>query len=145
MVLRMGHYSQTRTDNSGPTYCLPLIWILCCCLFLWILVPNFLSLLGCVCVCVCVCVCIYLFKNINLFILFIYFWLCLVFVAARRLSLVAASRGYSSLRCVGFSLGDFSSQSRGSRRVGFSSCGMRLSSCGSWALEHRLSSCGARA
>ena len=36
--------------------------------------------------------------------LFIYFWLCWVFVAARGLSLVAASGGYSSLRCVRFSL-----------------------------------------
>ena len=41
----------------------------------------------------------YLFLN-----LFIYFWLCWVFVAAWGLSLVAASRGYSSLRCAGFSL-----------------------------------------
>ena len=31
-------------------------------------------------------------------------WLCWVFVAAHRLSLVAASRGSSSLRCAGFSL-----------------------------------------
>ena len=36
--------------------------------------------------------------------LFIYFWLHWVFVAARGLSLVVASRGYSSLRCTGFSL-----------------------------------------
>ena len=35
---------------------------------------------------------------------FIYFWLHWVFVAARGLSLVVASRGYSSLWCVGFSL-----------------------------------------
>ena len=35
-----------------------------------------------------------------LFILF-YFWLCWVFAAARRLSLVAASGSYSSLWCVG--------------------------------------------
>ena len=34
----------------------------------------------------------------------IYFWLCWVFVAAHGLSLVAASGGYSSLRCAGFSL-----------------------------------------
>ena len=35
----------------------------------------------------------------NIFIyLFIYFWLHWVFVAARGLSLVAASRGYSSLQ-----------------------------------------------
>ena len=32
------------------------------------------------------------------------FWLLRVFVAARGLSLVAASGGYSSLRCAGFLL-----------------------------------------
>ena len=36
--------------------------------------------------------------------LFIYFWLCWVSVSVHRLSLVVASRGYSSLRCAGFSL-----------------------------------------
>ena len=36
--------------------------------------------------------------------LFIYFWLCRVFVATHRLSLVAASGDYSLLRCAGFSL-----------------------------------------
>ena len=36
--------------------------------------------------------------------LFIYFWLRWVFVAAHGLSLAAASGGYSSLRCAGFSL-----------------------------------------
>ena len=41
---------------------------------------------------------------LDLFILFIYFWLCWVLVAARGLPLVAASGGYSSLQCVGFSL-----------------------------------------
>ena len=35
---------------------------------------------------------------------FFYFWLHWVFDAARGLSLVAASGGYSSLRCTGFSL-----------------------------------------
>ena len=56
--------------------------------------------------------------------LFIYFWLHWVFVAAYRLSLVAASRGYSSLRCTAFSLRWFLLlQSTGSRRAGFSSCG----------------------
>ena len=58
--------------------------------------------------------------------LFIYFWLRWVFVAACGLSLVEVSRGYSSL------------QSTGSRHTGFSSCV-------TWALERRLSSCGARA
>ena len=43
----------------------------------------------------------YYFFNINLF---IYFWLCWVFVSVRGLSLVAASGGHSSSRCVGLSL-----------------------------------------
>ena len=33
-----------------------------------------------------------------------YLWLCWVFVSVRRLSLVAASAGHSSLRCAGLSL-----------------------------------------
>ena len=41
--------------------------------------------------------------DIYLFI-FIYFWLLWVFVAARGLSLVAPSGGYSLLRCAGFLL-----------------------------------------
>ena len=50
-----------------------------------------------------------------------------------------ASRGDSSLRCVGFSLRWLLLLRRtGSRHAGFSSCGLR-------ALECRLSSCGARA
>ena len=54
-----------------------------------------------------------------------YFWLRWVFVAVRRLSLVVASRGYSSLWCAGFSLRWLLLlQSTGSRHVGFSSCGM---------------------
>ena len=63
---------------------------------------------------------------INLFILFIYFWLRSVFVAARGLSLVAVSGGYSLLRCVGFSLWWLLLlQSMGSRCAGFSSCSTR--------------------
>ena len=46
---------------------------------------------------------IYIFKNKFIY-LFIYFWLRWVFFAAHRLSLVAASGGYSSLQCAGFSL-----------------------------------------
>ena len=54
-------------------------------------------------------------------------------------SLVVASSGYSLLWCTGFSLQRLLlSRSTGSRRVGFSSCGSR-------AIERRLSSCGARA
>ena len=56
--------------------------------------------------------------------LFIYFWLHWVFVAARGLSLVVASGGYSSLRCTCFSLWWLLLlQSTGSRCTGFSSCG----------------------
>ena len=73
------------------------------------------------------------FKN---FFLLIYFWLRWVFVAAHRLSLVAASGGYSSLLCTGFSLWWLLLLLFFSRRAG-------LSSCGSQALECRLSSCGA--
>ena len=55
---------------------------------------------------------------------FFYFWLRWVFFAVRGLSLVAASGGYSSLRCVGFSLRWLLLlRSTGSRRMGFSSCG----------------------
>ena len=61
---------------------------------------------------------------LNLFILFIYFWLCSVFTATRRLSLVAVNRGYSSLQCAGFSLSWLLLlRSTGSRLAGFSSCG----------------------
>ena len=52
-----------------------------------------------------------------------FFWLCWVFVAARRLSLVAVSGGYSSLQCVGFSLQWLLLWSTGSRLMGFSNCG----------------------
>ena len=77
--------------------------------------------------------------------LFIYFWLRWAFIAARRLSLVAASGGYSSLRCTGFSLRWLLLLwSTSSRLAGSVVVALRLSSCGSRALEHRLSSCGAR-
>ena len=53
--------------------------------------------------------------------LYIYFWLCGVFIAVRGLSLVAASGGYSLLRCASFSLRWLLLvQSMGSRHVGFS-------------------------
>ena len=82
---------------------------------------------------------LYIYIYINLFILFTYFWLCWVFVASCKLSLVVASRGYSLLWSAGFSLQWLLLlQSMGSRRKGFSSCGSR-------ALERRLGSCGARA
>ena len=75
---------------------------------------------------------------LNLFNVFIFgcHW---VFVAARGLSLFAASGGYSSLWCTGFSLRWLLLLwSTGSKCEAFSSCG-------SWAPERRLSSCGLRA
>ena len=84
------------------------------------------------------------FCFINLF--YFYFWLRWVFFAARRLSLVAASWGYSSLRCASFSLRWLLLlRSTGSRCVDFSSCGTWTRNCGLRALERRFSSCGAQA
>ena len=100
-----------------------------------------------------------------------FFWPLWVFVAARRLSLVAASGGYSLLLCAGFSLrwllvAEHGLQAHGLRQLQHSGSVVAahrpqsvqasvvaawalghtgFSSCGSWALEHRLSSCGARA
>ena len=88
------------------------------------------------------------FYLFNLFIYLIYFWLRWVFVAVRRLSLVVASGGYSSLQCVGFSLQWLLLlRSTGSRSVGFSSCGTWASvvaarglySAGSVVVAHGLS------
>ena len=85
-----------------------------------------------------------LFIFIKLNYLFIYFCLCWVFIAACGLSLVVVSRGYSSLWCAGFLLWWLLLlQSTGSSCAGSSSCGMQAQCCGSWAREHRLSSCGA--
>ena len=59
------------------------------------------------------------FSFFNKFIyLFIYFWLCWVFVSVQGLSLVAASGGHSSSRCVGLSLSrTLLLRSTGSRRA----------------------------
>ena len=77
--------------------------------------------------------CIFFFN----FFFFFCLWLCWVFVAARGLSLVATSGGCPSLWCVGFSLQWLLLlRSTDCRRMGFSSCGSR-------ALERRLSSWGA--
>ena len=61
-----------------------------------------------------------------LLILFVYFWLRWVFVAVHGLSLVAVSGGYSSLRCVDFSLWWLLLlRCTGSRHTGFSTCGIQ--------------------
>ena len=83
------------------------------------------------------------FFKINLF---IYFWLHWVFVAAYELSILAVSGatlhcGAQASYCGGFSC--CGARALGVR--GFSSVAHSLSSCDSWTLEHRLSSCGAQA
>ena len=80
----------------------------------------------------------------NLFILFIDFWLRWVFVAVRGLSLVAASGGYSVavrgfLIAVASLVAEHRLQALGFQLLSHSG----FSSCGSRALERRLSSCGA--
>ena len=78
--------------------------------------------------------------------LFIYFWLCWVFVAACALSPVGASRGYSSLWCLGFSL--WWLLGHGAQALGEQAsvaAALRLSSGSSGALECWLRSCGSRA
>ena len=70
-----------------------------------------------------------------IYFIYFYFWLRCVFLAARWLSLVAASRGNSSLRCAGFSLRWLLLlRSTGSRCTGFSSCGSQA-----LAVAHGLS------
>ena len=72
---------------------------------------------------------------------FIYLFLAVLgFFAMHRLSVVAVSKGYSSLWCTGFSLRWLLLLwSTGSRGIGFSSCSTRalghagFSSCGAWA------------
>ena len=75
-----------------------------------------------------------------LFFKFIYFLAVLGLRCCARAFSSCGERGLlSSLRCAGFSLQWLLLLwSMGSRRTGFSSCG-------SWTLERRLSSCGARA
>ena len=68
--------------------------------------------------------------------LFIYFWLCWVIVVSRAIS---SCRQLGLLSSYSFSLQWLLLL----RSAGSRACG--LSSCGSQALEHRLSSCGARA
>ena len=66
---------------------------------------------------------IYLLQNFFFFFFFCLFW---VFIAACGLSLVAVSRGYSSLLCMGVSLWWLLLlRSTGSRCAGFGSCGTR--------------------
>ena len=74
---------------------------------------------------------------------FIYFWLHWVFIAVFGLSLVAASRGFSSLQCMGFSLQWLPLlRSTGSGCMSFSNCSMWAQQLLLLGSEHRLSGCG---
>ena len=65
------------------------------------------------------CFFVFLKEFLYFYYLFIYFWLCWVSVSVRGLSLVAASGGRSSSRCVGLSLlRPLLLRSTGSRRAG---------------------------
>ena len=78
----------------------------------------------------------------RVFLFFVLFWLHWVFVAARRLSLVVVSGGYSLLRCAGFSLQWLLLlRSMGSRLTGFRSC----STWASAVVARGLSSCSSQA
>ena len=79
----------------------------------------------------------FFFEVFSLINLLIYFWLHWVFIAACRLYL---QRVGATLCFSGFSCGVPAVGARASVVVA-----RGLSSCGSWALQHRLSSCGAQA
>ena len=70
------------------------------------------------------------------FFFYIYFWLCWVFVSARGLSLVAASGGHSSSRCVGlFTIAASLVAEHRLQTRRLSSCGSRAQLlCGMWDL-----------
>ena len=77
---------------------------------------------------------IYIFFK-NFIIIIIIIWLCWVFVAVCRLSLVAASGVYSSLQCTGFSLRWLLLlRSMGSRSMSFSSWSTRASVVAAYGL-----------
>ena len=79
-----------------------------------------------------------------LFLSFTYFWLCWVCVAAHRLSPVAVGGDYSSLQCLAFPLQWPLVAKQGLQGMQASVVATHgLSSCGSQALEHRLTSYGA--
>ena len=90
--------------------------------------------------CLWVVLILFIFFNKFIYFIYIYFWLRWVFVAARGLSLVVASGGYSSLRRAGFSLQRLLLlRSTGSRHAGSSSCGtqaQQLWRMGLVALRH---------
>ena len=100
-----------------------------------------LSCMSCLCILEIKHLSVALFANMfshSLGCLYFFYKFIYLFMAALGLCCCVwaflASRGYSSLWCVGFSLWWLLLL----RSTGFSSCGL-------WALEHRLSSCAAQA
>ena len=78
-----------------------------------------------------------------LIILFIYLFLAVLGLhCCTSFSLVVASRGYSLVWCVGFSSQRLLLGTWALGHLGFRSCSVWFSSCGSKALEHRLNNCG---
>ena len=84
-----------------------------------------------------------LFFKINLFI-YVNFWLHWVFVVARAFSSYG-EQGllFVAVRGLPIGLSHCEARALGTQSSVVAACG--LSSCGSQALEHRLSSCGTRA
>ena len=106
---------------------------------------HFIIISVCVCVYIYIYICVYIYIYIFFFFkhgrtffinLFIYFWLRWVFIAVHGLSLLAASGGYSSLQCVGFSLRWL---------LLLRSMGSRCATPQALLVAHGLSSCGSRA
>ena len=79
-------------------------------------------------------------------ILFVYFFFGVLDLhCSAHFSLVSASRGYPLVVVHEFLTVVASLILEALGRMGFSSCGTGLSSCGSHSLEHKLNSCGAQA
>ena len=112
--------------------------------------PSFIFLLLCVFLYCCI---YFYFDMYTLVYLFIYFWLCWVFIAALRLSLVEKSGATFYLWCTSFLFNAIRTRALGTRALvaaaqGFyqfgswAPGGAGFSSCGSQVLEHGLSSYG---
>ena len=79
--------------------------------------------------------------------LFVKFWLCWVFVAVWAFSLVVASGNYSLVMVCGLFtvVASLIAEHRFKRMRTSVVATHGLSSCSSWALEHRLNNCSAQA
>ena len=93
---------------------------LACKILLYSFISFFFFFNNCILLCAICCDWVFLFVFVFFnFIYLFYLWLCWVFVSVRGLSLVVASRGHSSSRCVGLSPSQpLLLRSTGSRRAG---------------------------